>query len=500
MGNGIGQAASTAKTATFTEMKTELEKTGDNDRSIRAGKSQVWTNSKTWNVATNIFFGIGKMIRACFNEKTQGATAIKDAINAEFGAKLAELPGHKSAATKFADKVLSHLKKEGSINSTTELRVGDLQKIQTEIDRRMEMLPKTNPSKEEIKSAIVLLNTSNQQYTADREAPKGNAVKTLLNALKQPTTDTNTRDHIAKALRGHFDGVKGNYNDIQRSMTEETLSSEGNVRKGEISVDVVKELFSARDSKGDLVLPTTLQRELALGAAKHEMNDKDYDMANGPFRGATIGSKCVSAIMGNLDNGAIKQIGKDLALDVQREFELFEKPDIDKNADPVGHREAYKDELNALTKQTMALVKETFQNVNAGKYGFFPETQEFMSEFGKIVDEANKADNKQRGFPENEVRRGMKSGKDAAFNIFVLRGLNGEMASSSDEYADKNHEGETKVDFKKLSSQVKKTIQTATNGQVSVAKNEEMGVGEMAKDFADSVEMTGLKNLVGYYD
>lgn len=51
MGNSIGQAAS-------------------------AARSEVWTNTKTWNVLTNILFGIGKVIRSCLGKQTNGVDAV----------------------------------------------------------------------------------------------------------------------------------------------------------------------------------------------------------------------------------------------------------------------------------------------------------------------------------------------------------------------------------------------------------------------------------------
>ena len=494
MGNGIGQAASTLKTANFTEMKSELEKTGDDARSIRAGKNEVWTNKTGWTVASNVFFGIGKFIRFCFGEKGKGNQAVKDAINREFGAQLKQL-GHTNAQKSFGDDVIKTVKGDSNAN----LSVGDLAKIEQEINKRMDMLPKQNPTDREIDASVRTLTQDQFQLGGGQKVLKGNAITTLVNALQNPNLDGDKRDHIANALQNYFSDNVNKYGELKNGIRIEYLTAEGAVKSGDMDGKVIKQLFAATNSEGGLVIPKSLQQELALSTAKHEMTADKYDMSNGPFRNATLGSKFMSAALGGLDNGVIDKMAKDITGDIAHGFLSFEEPPVNKSADPIEYKRQYNDEIKAATTGAMTEIKQTLKNVASGKYGNMAETQQFLSKFEAIVDDANKKDNVARGYDETEMRKGMMSGKDASLNLFLLRGVNATTKDASKDYAQKSIT-ENKIDFTKLSTEVTKTIQVAVNANVGIDRGNEIQADDLAADLNNSIEMTGFKQRIGYFD
>ncbi|MEL6775415.1 MAG: hypothetical protein AAFP23_11660, partial [Pseudomonadota bacterium] len=59
---------------------------------------------------------------------------------------------------------------------------------------------------------------------------------------------------------------------------------------------------------------------------------------------------------------------------------------------------------------------------------------------------------------------------------------------------------ENKIDFTKLSTEVTKTIQVAVNANVGIDRGNEIQADDLAADLNNSIEMTGFKQWIGYFD
>ncbi|MEO1776928.1 MAG: hypothetical protein AAFS07_18460 [Pseudomonadota bacterium] len=511
MGNGIGQAASTAKTATFTEMKTELEKTGDNDRSIRAGKSQVWTNSKTWNVATNIFFGIGKMIRACFNEKTQGATAIKDAINAEFGVKIAAATGQSEYANEFADSVIEKLYKQNKISSKTELKVGDLAVIKQAIDRYSDQIDYGGRMLAAENAASRMVQGQSFSAARSHDAPTvGEDIDTLTKAIEDKSLPKDLKDQAVSALKSHFEPILAikdrneRLEAFEKSMQKKKSSANQSdeVKLTPLHKDTYKALFRAKDKEENFIIPKEAQKQLALDAIDKKVAEPKFDSADSFLRNDTFETKLCGAAMQNLDNGALGKIVKSAESVIEVANLQIEDPPCTKAENVRAYRDHYIDETN----QALGGAMKGFQPVCAGIYqmaskGELSETRQFLAQISKKTDDANANSNEKyklshadkpndkgmQAINNNELRKGQKDGDTIALQIFILRGVNAGLTENAKNLPESRAE---------MTTAFTKTLQLAISGNYEFDKGNQGDMPKHAREFDNSTGMFALKNAI----